>query len=184
MIRKTLVKQQKNNRTGFALFECVIVIALLSLCFFALQPLYRLYSSLMVHAAADNIAAVYTYLSHCAAARHTTVSLWIGDERVYVVNDGVEVKKYYLPVGVAWGAPAGVMGPPSRPTMPVTMPVVGGEKVDGGTLLTWHPSGASTPSTCYLCHAHHCCAVSVSRAGVGMVTSWTLTDGGWRKNKY
>lgn len=179
---RLLKNRRKNNVPAFTLIECCIVGALLCVLWWSVGHVQHFYRVATLVSTVDHLTTVFHVLASAARLRGSSTALKLSDAGTYRVNDGEKWHEHSLPFGIEWGVgTVSVYGPPSSPKTLVTEPIVGGA-VDGQgrRFLTWDEHGMYTPATLYLHQKDRCAALSLSRAGAGIVRAFYWDGNRWR----
>jgi hypothetical protein len=181
--QKTKKKLKKKKSNAFILLELVVWCGVLIALAAGGCVLITRGERWCVHLSARQLLSSAVLMSECArsARSEATIKLFL-DEWWYVGCVAEKQWRISLLPGVAFGAPAGTKGPPSRPMHQITQAVVGGAWGGRSVVFTWDRHGNHTPGSIYLKgrFSDACYAVTFPRAAYAAPRLYMLVDGKWR----
>lgn len=149
------------HKTGYTLFEMLVVLALLGLLMsFSLVITMHSHARLVFYDV-NRLYAAFLYMQRTAMLEQRVKCITFQkNERTYLAD-----KMHALSTGVEWGSPLNAYGPPSRPIGALEDPIVWPQAT-----VTFYPDGTISSGAVYMtdskkscCYALTCDASECSR---------------------
>ena len=118
---------------GYSLFECIIILALLSFIISLSSYFIGTTDTAIIRADLDRLYAVILFMQRKALLEGKACSIVFDLEKNQYVAD----RMYTLSSGVHFGVPAELLGPPSNPVTTISRPITWPENK-----ITFYPDGS------------------------------------------
>jgi len=171
------------RRTGFLLFELLVVISLMAFLIVMSLPssLYR--NNDMVKSEIEQLFLTFSRLQRKAMATNQTIGLSCNPIRHSYSYETLE-KKHFIhtfPPAVRFGILPHVSGPPASPRRPLKRPITFSQKSEACT-VQFFPTGKISPGTIYLTdrNKRQLWALTCPIADVSYVRKYHYTLDGWK----